>query len=66
MSINSALTPISLSEFRKFAESYNVIPVAESFLADSETPLTLYAKLTKHSPNTFLLESAEHGGSWAR
>ncbi len=66
MSINSALTPISLSEFRKFAESYNVIPVAESFLADSETPLTLYSKLTKHSPNTFLLESAEHGGSWAR
>ena len=59
-------TPVSLEECKKYAESYNVIPVAESFLADSETPLTLYSKLTKHAPNTFLLESAENGGSWAR
>ena len=58
--------PISLSEFREFAKSHNVVPVAESFLADSETPLTLYAKLTGHRENTFLLESAEHGGAWSR
>lgn len=60
------MKPISIEEFRKFAETHNVIPVAESFLADSETPLTLYAKLTQHRPNTFLLESAEHGGAWSR
>ena len=58
--------PISLSEFREFAKSHNVVPVAESFLADSETPLTLYAKLAGHRENTFLLESAEHGGAWSR
>jgi anthranilate synthase component 1 len=51
---------ISLEEFREFAKTHNVVPVAESFLADSETPLTLYAKLAGHRENTFLLESAEH------
>ena len=50
-------------EFRTFAKSYNVIPVAESFLADNETPITLYSKLTSNNENTFLLESAEHGGA---
>ena len=58
--------PISLSEFREFAKSHNVVPVAESFLADSETPLTLYAKLAGHRESTYLLESAEHGGTWSR
>ena len=60
------MKPISIEEFREFATKHNVIPVAESFLADSETPLTLYAKLAQHRPNTFLLESAEHGGAWSR
>ena len=60
------MKPISIEQFREFAAKHNVIPVAESFLADSETPLTLYAKLAQHRPNTFLLESAEHGGAWSR
>jgi anthranilate synthase component 1 len=60
------MKPISLDEFAKFAKEFNVIPVAESFLADSETPLTIYAKLAQHKTNTFLLESAEHGGAWSR
>lgn len=60
------MKPISIVEFREFAKMHNVIPVAESFLADSETPLTLYAKLSQHRANTFLLESAEHGGAWSR
>lgn len=60
------MKPISLAEFRDFAKSHNVVPVAESFLADSETPLTLYSKLAGHRENTFLLESAEHGGAWSR
>ncbi|MEY2663642.1 MAG: hypothetical protein RIR35_450 [Actinomycetota bacterium] len=57
---------LSLAEFREFAKSFNVIPVAQSFLADNETPLTLYTKLTENRENTFLLESAEHGGAWSR
>ncbi|MFZ9879348.1 MAG: anthranilate synthase component I [Candidatus Nanopelagicaceae bacterium] len=60
------MKPISLEEFREFAKKHNVVPLAVSFLADSETPLTLYAKLTEHRENTFLLESAEHGGAWSR
>lgn len=60
------MKPIPLEEFRTYAKTHNVVPVAESFLADSETPLTLYAKLAGHRENTFLLESAEHGGAWSR
>jgi len=57
---------ISREEFRNFARDFNVIPVAASFLADNETPITLYSKLTQNKENTFLLESAEHGGAWSR
>ena len=57
---------ISREEFRDFARSYNVIPVAQKFIADSETPLGLYRKLANDRPGTFLLESAEHGGVWSR
>jgi anthranilate synthase component 1 len=58
--------PISFAEFANYAKDFNVIPIAESFLADGETPLTIYSKLTGHRENTFLLESAEHAGSWSR
>ena len=60
------MKPISLPEFREYARTFNVIPVAASFLADNETPLTLYSKLAENRENTFLLESAEHGGAWSR
>lgn len=60
------IKPISLEEFRLFAQSHRVVPVALSFLADTETPLTLYTKLAGNRENTFLLESAEHGGAWSR
>ena len=60
------MKPISFSEFANYAKEFNVIPIAESFLADGETPLTIYSKLTGHRENTFLLESAEHAGSWSR
>ncbi len=57
---------VSLEKFREYATSNNVIPVVRTLLADSETPLTLYKKLTQGKVNTFLLESAEHGGTWSR
>ena len=63
---NRPMKTLSMDEFRAFARNYNVIPVAESFLADNETPITLYSKLTSNKENTFLLESAEHGGAWSR
>jgi len=57
---------MTLEEFRKYAKDFNVIPVFQKFIADSETPLGLYRKLANDRPGTFLLESAEHGGVWSR
>ncbi|RKY32760.1 MAG: anthranilate synthase component I [Candidatus Omnitrophota bacterium] len=47
-----------LSEFKFFAEKYNVIPVFTEILADLETPVSAFLKLRK-GPYNFLLESAE-------
>lgn len=55
-----------IEDFREYAKSNNVIPVFRRLLADGETPLGLYKKLAKNNPGTFLLESAEHGGTWSR
>ena len=57
---------MNLEEFRAYAKISNVIPVSRRLLADGETPLGVYKKLAKNQPNTFLLESAEHGGAWSR
>ena len=57
---------MQLNDFREYAKKYNVIPVTRKLLADDETPIGVYRKLAKLKPNTFLLESAEHGGVWSR
>ena len=59
-------TQITLEEFREYAQDFNVIPVARTYLADAHTPLSLYKILAQDRPGTFLLESAEHGGVWSR
>lgn len=56
---------MSLTEFRQFAATHNVIPVARKLTGSKETPLSIYSKLANHRPGTFLLESAE-AGIWAR
>ena len=56
---------ISLEEFRGYARDYNVIPVARQIVSKSESPLSIYDKLTQNRSGTFLLESAE-AGIWAR
>lgn len=55
-----------LEEFREFAKQHTVIPVTRKFVADNETPLSLYSKLAKERAGTFLLESAENGRTWSR
>lgn len=62
---DGATTP-DLETFRGLARDRRVIPVTRRFLADAETPVGLYRKLARSRPGTFLLESAEHGGVWAR
>jgi len=56
---------ISLVEFRAYARNFNVIPVSRKLTLKSQTPLSIYQKLTNHRSGTFLLESAE-AGIWAR
>ncbi|WP_051265009.1 anthranilate synthase component I [Nakamurella lactea] len=48
------------------AQGRRVIPVTRTLLADSITPVGLYATLAGDRQGTFLLESAEHGRSWSR
>ncbi|MCH5641503.1 MULTISPECIES: anthranilate synthase component I [unclassified Gordonia (in: high G+C Gram-positive bacteria)] len=56
----------TLAEFLDLARDHRVVPVTRKVLADSETPLSAFAKLAGERPGTFLLESAENGRSWSR
>jgi anthranilate synthase component I len=55
-----------LDGFRALAPGRRVIPVMRRLLADAETPVGIYQKLAENKPGTFLLESAEHGGTFSR
>ena len=55
----------TLPEFRALAAERRVIPVARRLLADV-TPVGLYRTLAQGRPGTFVLESAEVDGTWAR
>ncbi|MFD9339537.1 anthranilate synthase component I [Streptomyces sp. NPDC060028] len=57
---------MDLETFRKLAADRRVIPVSRKLLADGDTPVGLYRKLSGERPGTFLLESAENGRSWSR
>ena len=59
------ITP-ALDAFRAQAAERPVVPLWRRLLADGETPVGIYRKLAGERPNTFLLESAEHGGVWSR
>lgn len=54
-----------LGRFEELAGEHGVVPVWREVLADLETPLSVYAKLSGRGPS-FLLESAEHGERWGR
>jgi anthranilate synthase component 1 len=60
----SPITP-DLDGFRAQAVDRRVIPVYRRVLADAETAIGLYLKLTQNRPGTYLLESAEQG-VWSR
>ncbi|WP_277210514.1 anthranilate synthase component I [Isoptericola croceus] len=55
-----------LRSFRELARDRRVIPVVRRVLADDVTPVGLYRTLAQGRPGTFVLESAEAGGAWAR
>lgn len=56
----------SLAGFRDLAADRRVIPVVRRLLADDVTPVGLYRTLAGGRAGTFILESAEVDGSWAR
>ncbi|MCV2394794.1 anthranilate synthase component I [Actinotalea sp. M2MS4P-6] len=56
----------TLPEFRELAAGRRVIPVVRRLLADEVTPVGLYRTLAQGRPGTFVLESAEVDGTWAR
>ena len=52
-------------EFLKLAREHTLVPVWREILGDLETPVGAYRKLGSE-PNSFLLESVEHGERWGR
>ncbi len=57
---------MDLNQFKKLAESYNIIPVYETITADLITPVLAYIKLRETGHTCFLLESVEGIGRLAR
>jgi anthranilate synthase component I len=58
---------ISQDEFNALAsQGFNRIPLVAQALADLDTPLSLYLKLTGDAPNSFLLESVVGGERFGR
>ncbi|MGB2867363.1 MAG: anthranilate synthase component I [Bacteroidota bacterium] len=56
----------SFEEFTRLSALGNVIPVYDTLLADTETPVSVYLKLQPESPYSFLLESVEGGEKLGR
>ncbi len=54
----------SIDQVTELAEEFNLIPVRMTFMADQETPISIYQKLRCNG--SFLLESVEGGSRWAR
>ena len=52
---------LTKNEFMELTEAYNLIPVHEEIIADTETPVSLYKKLAAEDDYSFLLESATTG-----
>ena len=57
----------SREQFHELAdEGYRIIPIVRRLLADSLTPVGFYERLAAGRSGTFILESAEFGGTWSR
>ncbi|QPK82248.1 chorismate-binding protein [Schaalia sp. ZJ405] len=56
----------SRQRFRELAKTRRVIPVVKRVLADELSALGVYRQLAHGPHGSFILESAEHDGSWGR
>ncbi|MFH1195891.1 MAG: anthranilate synthase component I family protein [bacterium] len=57
---------MTFEEFKKYSESFNIIPVYEKITGDLLTPVLAYLKIRDKNRNCFLLESVEGIGRLAR
>ncbi len=57
---------LSFKDFCKLAKTEGIISNWVEVLSDLETPVSIYSKLHKHSPDAFLLESVEGGEKLGR
>ncbi|MEW6423926.1 MAG: anthranilate synthase component I [Bacillota bacterium] len=55
----------SLADYQRLSNEYNVIPVTSEYFADTQTPITVFQKVSAGRP-AFLLESVEGGERLAR
>lgn len=56
----------SREQFHELARTRRVIPVARRVLADELSAVGVYRQLAHGASGTYILESAEHDGSWGR
>jgi len=54
------------ARFQELAAKHHLRPVATEIVADLDTPLTLFAKMTEGYGDKFLFESLEGGEKWGR
>jgi anthranilate synthase component 1 len=50
---------ITEEEFKELAQTYSVVPLVETMLADLHTPVSIYLTLCPNTSHSFLLESVE-------
>ena len=56
----------SRDQFHELARTRRVIPVARRVLADELSAVGVYRQLARGAAGTYVLESAEHDGTWGR
>jgi anthranilate synthase component 1 len=56
---------LSLEEVRNLAGQHRVVPLIKTLFSATETPLSVFEKLARSKPGSFLLESADQG-VWSR
>ncbi|WP_276351605.1 anthranilate synthase component I [Cohnella caldifontis] len=59
------MDPKELQQVIALAGAYNVIPIARTLMADTETPIRVFQQF-RRDKRAFLLESVEGGEKWAR
>lgn len=51
---------LNIDDYLNLAEEYNIIPIFQEFIADTETPISIYNKLAVDKDYSYLLESTEN------